>query len=59
MSTIGPAKKQDSYTVEQVAKDILPKLSRGSYRLDVGESNDIKVSSVTSRWVQKEEVYGD
>ena len=53
--TIG-AKKQDSFTVDEVIEKILPKLEKGKYQLDVGPDGTVKVSIVSNRWIQREDL---
>lgn len=50
------AKKQDSFTKDEVVEKILPKLEKGKYQLDIGPDNMVKVSTVSNRWIQREDL---
>lgn len=51
-------KKQDVYTKEEM-QAIIPKLNKGRYQLDVGDNDDCKISFITNRWVQREDITTD
>lgn len=55
MSTL--CKEQDKYTGDQVA-EMFSKglLEKGSYQVDIGGNEDVKISKIQRRWIQKEDI---
>jgi hypothetical protein len=49
-------KKQDIYTRDEVAQIIIPRLTRGKYQIDVSDNGEMKVSTISNRWLQREDV---
>ena len=52
----GALKKQDIYTKDEACKLVIPRLPRGKYQLDVSDSGEVKISAMSNRWLQREDV---
>lgn len=49
-------KKQDIYTRDEICQLVIPKLQRGKFQLDVADNGEMKISAVSNRWLQREDV---
>jgi hypothetical protein len=56
MAINATAKSQDVFTREQIATDVLPKLEKGKYQLDVDANGQAKISQIKNRWIQREDL---